>query len=102
MDTQLKKGLLEICVLKYLSRQPSYGYEIMLGMSKGTLLSESTLYSILRRLEVGGYLETYREEHDGRLRKYYEITRDGATRLNEFRTEAARIEEILKYIKRRS
>jgi PadR family transcriptional regulator PadR len=99
MDTQLKKGLLEICVLRYLSSDPSYGYEIMLGVSQQMPMSESTLYSILSRLASSGYLTTYREEHDGRLRKYYEITRDGVIRLDEFRAESARVEKILSYIR---
>ncbi|GHU07839.1 PadR family transcriptional regulator [Alphaproteobacteria bacterium] len=98
IDTQLKKGLLEMCVLKYLSGDPSYGYEIMVGVAEHAAISESTLYAILHRLESQGMLSTYREEHDGRLRKYYEITRAGIIKLNEFKGENAKMQQILGYI----
>jgi PadR family transcriptional regulator PadR len=98
VNVQLKKGLLETGVLRYLARQPSYGYEIISTVSQYTPLSESTLYTILKRLESQGYLTTYREEYDGRLRKYYEITKTGMVKLDEFQLEYAEIQQILNYI----
>jgi PadR family transcriptional regulator PadR len=98
MDTQLRKGLLEMCVLKYLARQPSYGYEIMLNMPGCAAMSESTLYTILKRLEHQDYLTTYTQEYDGRLRKYYEITKAGMIKLNEFKGENVKMQQILTYI----
>lgn len=98
MDSQLKKGLLEMCVLKYLSHNPSYGYEIMTNVSQYDPISESTLYTILYRLERNNFLTTYREEHDGRLRKYYKITRKGRERLREFKGENIKMQQMLTYI----
>jgi PadR family transcriptional regulator PadR len=98
MNTQLRKGLLETCVLKYLAQQPSYGYGIISAVSEYAPMSESTLYTILKRLENQGCLSTHREEYDGRLRKYYEITKVGDAKLNEFRSEYAEIQPILNYI----
>jgi Predicted transcriptional regulators len=98
MDSQLKKGLLEMCVLRHLSSQPSYGYEIITDISEYATISESTLYTILYRLEKNKCLATYREEHDGRLRKYYKITKEGKKRLKEFKGENIKMQQILTYI----
>ena len=70
MDTQRKKGLLDICVLAALMREPSYGYRIVSDLEPVIDVSESTLYPILRRLEKNGSVSTYSQEHNGRLRKY--------------------------------
>ena len=98
MDSQLKKGIIEMCVLKCISNSPSYGYEIMTDVSIYTSITESTLYTILHRLKNQGYLTTYTEEHDGRLRKYYEITSEGVNKLNEFIGGNAKMQKILNYI----
>jgi PadR family transcriptional regulator PadR len=98
MDTQLKKGLLEMCVLKYLARQPSYGYEIITGVSEFVPMPESTLYTILKRSENQGYLMTRRKECEGRLRKYYKLTRSGRKKLNAFKGEYAKMQQLLTYI----
>ena len=98
MDSQLKKGLLEMCVLRYLSSKSSYGYEIITNISEYAVISESTLYTILYRLEKNQYLTTYREEHEGRLRKYYKITNKGKKKLNEFKGENIKMQQILTYI----
>lgn len=98
MDSQLKKGLVEMCILRYLSHHPSYGYEILTDISKYTSISESTLYTVLYRLERQGSLETYREEHDGRLRKYYKITHEGLVKLEEFKKENMKMQRLLNYI----
>lgn len=71
MNAQLKKGLLEFCVLAVLKKGDSYGYQMIKDMSHCIEISESTLYPILKRLEQNNYVETYSQEHNSRLRKYY-------------------------------
>ena len=77
LDPQLKRGLVEICVLSALGRNDSYGYQIIKDLSGCVEISESTLYPILRRLEAAGSLTVYSVEHSGRLRKFYHITDQG-------------------------
>ena len=84
MDAQLRRGLLEVCVLAAVARHDSYGYQIIREMEPYVEISESTLYPILRRLEAGEMLRVYSVEHSGRLRKYYQITQRGLDRLEEF------------------
>lgn len=98
MDIQLKKGLLELCVLKCLEKKSSYGYKIIGDMSSYIQISESTLYPILRRLEDNKYVSTHREEHNGRLRKYYEISQDGKQKLKDFKKEYSKIKKIYDFI----
>lgn len=98
MDTQLKKGLLEVCVLAVLNREDSYGYQIVKDISGFIEVSESTLYPILRRLEAGECLTIYAREHNGRLRKYYRITETGRERIRDFLegwNEMMRIHEFI-------
>lgn len=87
MDIQLKRGLIEVCVLSLLKREDSYGYQLIKDMSAVMEVSESTLYPILRRLESAQCLRVYTREHDGRLRKYYAITDAGRARIEEFLTD---------------
>lgn len=84
MDVQLKRGILEICVLSVLSRGDSYGYQIIKDMGHEVPITESTLYPILKRLETAGSLTVYSVEHNGRLRKFYAITDTGRRRIAEF------------------
>lgn len=98
MDTQLKKGLLDVCVLKVLSMDDSYGYKIMSDVSAYVELSESGLYAILKRLEQQALVTTYKEEHENRLRKYYHLTDAGLAKLQEFRPEFAKIERIIQFV----
>ncbi len=79
MNAQLKKGLLEFCVLAVLKKGDSYGYQIIKDMSHCIEISESTLYPILKRLEQNNYVETYSQEHNSRLRKYYRMTESGGS-----------------------
>ena len=72
MDIQLKRGLLDVCVLAAIKNEDSYGYKIIKDMSPYLELSESTLYTILKRLETAGMLTVRSVEHEGRLRKYYD------------------------------
>ncbi|MFQ6862352.1 MAG: PadR family transcriptional regulator [Beduini sp.] len=98
MDIQLKKGLLDICVLTVLKRGDSYGYQIVKDVSDYVETSESTLYPILKRLEANGSLTTYSVEHQGRLRKYYQITDDGKEKIKEFLEEWKQVEKIYQFI----
>lgn len=84
IDPQLKRGLLDICVLSLLRRGDSYGYQIIKDLSGCIEISESTLYPILRRLEAGGSLTVYSVEHSGRLRKFYRVTRPASDRSTSF------------------
>ena len=85
MDVQLKRGLLEVCVLSVLVRGgDSYGYQIIKDMSPRVPITESTLYPILKRLEAAGCLTVYSVEHSGRLRKFYSITDAGRRKIREF------------------
>lgn len=102
MDTQRKKGLLDICVLAILSRGPSYGYLIIGEVSKCIEISESTLYPILKRLEQSGSLRTYRQEHNGRTRKYYEITDTGRQKIQEFLGEWEEMKNIYRFVAKQS
>ena len=98
MDTQLKKGLLEMCVLAVLKRGDSYGYQIIKDISVCITISESTLYPILKRLENNGCLTTYSVEHNGRLRKNYKITEVGEQKIQEFLDEWDQVMEIYYFI----
>ena len=98
MDAQLKRGMLDICVLSAIKNKESYGYQIIKDIGEYVKISESTLYPILRRLETANYLTVRTAEHSGRLRKYYMITDDGLNRIEEFKTEWKDIMSIYKYI----
>ncbi len=94
MDSQLKKGILDVCVLYALERGESYGYKIINDLGGIIEVSESTLYPILRRLESAGFLTTRTVEHGGRLRRYYKITKSGLTRLHSGRVDLQEINII--------
>lgn len=87
MDIQLKRGLLDICVLASIKNEDSYGYKIIKDMKPYIELSESTLYTILKRLELLEMLSVYTSEHEGRVRKYYHITDLGLKRIKEFKQD---------------
>ncbi|MDE7265749.1 MAG: PadR family transcriptional regulator [Clostridia bacterium] len=91
MDSQLKKGVLDVCVLHAISKSESYGYKIISDLQGIIEISESTLYPILKRLESGGYLSTRTAEHGGRLRRYYNITADGNKKLLSGKTDLLEI-----------
>ncbi|MEG1410973.1 MAG: PadR family transcriptional regulator [Terrisporobacter sp.] len=99
MDIQLKKGLLEFCVLSDLQKSDSYGYQIIKDISSCVEISESTLYPILKRLESNCYVETYSVEHNSRLRKYYKITTLGEERIKEFLNDWQQVMKIYYFIK---
>ena len=87
MDAQIKKGVLDACVLYALSKGESYGYKIIIDLQDVITISESTLYPILKRLEAGGAVTTRTKEFSGRLRRYYKITDLGLQKLNESRRD---------------
>ena len=83
MNTQFRKGVLEICVLTLISKKDMYGYEIVQNISKVIEVNEGTIYPILRRLTKEGYFETYiLESNEGPARKYYKLTAEGKNNLN--------------------
>ncbi len=99
MDSQLRRGILEVCVLKALSDGESYGYQIIKDISPFVAMSESTLYPILKRLEAAGALTVWSREHNGRLRKYYRITDAGRERIRAFLAEWEDVTRAYNYIK---
>ena len=98
MDIQLKRGLLDVCVLAAIKDEASYGYKIIKDMKPYMHLSESTLYTILKRLETANMLTVSTTEHGGRLRKYYHITQPGVERIDEFKQDWQEILGIYRFV----
>lgn len=98
MDIQLKRGLLDVCVLAAIKDEDSYGYQIIKDIKPYVEISESTLYPILRRLEAGALLTVRTTEHNGRLRKYYHITELGLERIKTFKKEWQEITAIANFV----
>ena len=98
MDVQLRKGILELCVLAALREGESYGYQIIKDISKYIEISESTLYPILRRLETSGQVDSYQTPYNNRLRKYYRLTKAGHEALAAFAEEKEQLIGVLNFI----
>lgn len=98
MDVQLKRGLLDVCVLAAIKNEDSYGYKIIKDMRACVELSESTLYTILKRLELSGMLTVRTSQHEGRLRKYYHITKEGLSRIEDFKNEWREVMSIYQFV----
>lgn len=98
MDIQLRRGILEVCVLAAIKDEDSYGYQIIKDMKPYVEISESTLYPILRRLETAKYIAVRTVEHNGRIRKYYHITDLGLNRIESFKKEWDEIISIYKFV----
>ena len=98
MDGQLKRGLLDVSVLAAIKDEESYGYKIIKDMKPYLEMSESTLYTILKRLESSKMLTVRTAEHGGRLRKYYKITKEGLLRIEEFKEEWREVMAIYKFV----
>lgn len=98
MDVQLKKGILEACVLKAVLYEDSYGYKLIRDISPHIEISESTLYPILRRLEADNCIVLYSAEHNGRLRKYYSITDRGKDRLRGFIADFDELMKVFRFV----
>lgn len=99
LDPQMKRGLLETCILAALCRGDSYGYQIVKDLPEGIRISESTLYPILRRLESAGSLTVYSVEHNSRLRKFYRITAAGRAQIQDFLAGWGEIEAMYQFIR---
>ena len=98
MDIQLKRGLLDVCVLAAIKNEDSYGYKIIKDMKPYIEMSESTLYTILKRLETANMLTVRTAEHNGRLRKYYHITETGLGRIDDFKNEWREVMSIYQFV----
>ena len=98
MDGQLKRGILDVCVLSAIKNEDSYGYKIIKDMKPYIELSESTLYTILKRLETASMLTVRTAEHGGRLRKYYRITDAGLRRIEAFKNEWKELMDVYRFV----
>ena len=98
MDIQLKRGMLDVCVLAAIKDEASYGYKIIKDLKPCIELSESTLYTILKRLESAHMLTVHTAEHGGRLRKYYHITQAGLGRIADFKEEWKELLSIYRFV----
>ena len=98
MDIQLKRGLLDVCVLAAIKDEDTYGYKIIKDVKPYITLSESTLYTILKRLETADMLTVCTAEHGGRLRKYYHITAAGLKRIADFKDEWKEMLSIYQFV----
>ena len=99
MDPQLKKGLLDACVLASIAHEDAYGYRVTQDAVALLGVSESALYPVLRRLQKDGCLEVYDREFAGRNRRYYKLTETGDSQLrlyqSEWRSYSSKISGIL-------
>ena len=102
MDIQLKRGILDVCVLTAIKNEDSYGYKIIKDIKPYIEMSESTLYTILKRLELSKMLTVYTREYGGRLRKYYHITCAGLGRIKDFKNEWDEVMSIYQYVVKES
>ena len=98
MDIQLKRGLLDVCVLAAIKNEDSYGYKIIKDLKPYIELSESTLYTILKRLEEAGMLTVKTAEYGGRLRKYYHITDLGLRRIEDFKNDWKELLNVYQFV----
>ena len=98
LDIQLKRGLLDICVLAAIKNEDSYGYHIIREITPYVSISESTLYPILRRLEEAGKVTSYNTEFHNRIRKYFHITEVGIASLEAFDKDRMELLRVLDYI----
>lgn len=100
LDPQMKRGMIDACVLSVLCRGESHGYKIIKDLSQCMEVSESTLYPVLRRLETAGMLKVHSVEYNGRLRKMYSITYLGRAHLEEFLANEDEVLGIYKFVRR--
>jgi len=100
MEAQIKKGILEMCVLYTIRGKAMYGYDVMKSMRRHfPEVNESTFYSILRRLHADGSAEmTPGSESNGPTRKYYKITDTGRAVLDQSMQSWRRIRGIVEEI----
>jgi PadR family transcriptional regulator PadR len=89
VGAQLRKGVVEYCILGLLSREPMYGWTLSEALvGRGMIASIGTLYPVLTRLRAQGLVTTYDELSDsGRARKYYRLSPAGVEQLDSFRAQ---------------
>lgn len=100
MNTQLKKGFLEYCILATLNQGDSYGYQIIKDIGEVISIAESTLYPILKRLEKKELITSQNQIYNNRVRRYYHITPEGIVNIKEFLTEQETVDNLFQFIKR--
>ena len=98
MDAQLRRGVLDVLVLSAIKNEDSYGYKIIKDLKPIIDLSESTLYTILKRLIDDKMVVVKSVEFEGRLRKYYHISDKGLRRIAEFKEEWKELMSIYSFI----
>lgn len=88
MQTQLRKGALELCILALLKQQDSYAYEMVQMLSQYISISEGTIYPLMRRLQSQKWVETYLQETSGGpARKFYRLTELGLAEFNNMQSQ---------------
>ena len=97
---QLRKGVLDLCVLALLERQDGYAYDIASRLAEAIGMGEGTIYPLMRRMQTDGLVKTYLEESSsGPPRKYYQLTKAGRAALIEQKADwnafAASVAKIL-------
>lgn len=98
MNIQMKKGVLDSLVLNVINKKDTYGYQLSQDVSKILTVAETALYPVLRRLEMQDLLKTYSKEYNGRLRKYYTITKKGKKMLNSHIEDLIELKGIIENI----
>ncbi len=90
LQVQLRKGVLEMCVLALLSQEDGYAYDIAARLAQDIGMGEGTIYPLMRRMQADGLVKTYLEESaSGPPRKYYQLTKAGRAALTAHSTEWA-------------
>ena len=99
MNTQLKKGTLDLCVLSLLARGDRYGYELTEELSDKMKIATGTLYLVLKRLKDDDYVTTYlQESENGPARKYYHLTDEGKNCYGQMKTEWQEFAKVMNEI----
>ena len=99
IDIQLKKGVLELCVLELLAQEDSYAYEIASRLTNGIGMGEGTIYPLMRRMQSDGLVRTYLvESASGPSRKYYKLTATGRGALDAQRAEWIAFEAAVRHV----
>jgi PadR family transcriptional regulator PadR len=105
LQVQLRKGVLEMCVLVMLAPEDGYAYDIASRLAEDIGMGEGTIYPLMRRMQSEGLVSTYlQESNSGPPRKYYQLTEKGRTVLNEritdWREFSSAVSKILARMKR--
>ncbi|XFA99481.1 PadR family transcriptional regulator [Candidatus Izemoplasma sp. B36] len=88
MNSQFKKGIIEICVLKIMESEDLCGFDVIEKLASAVPVNENTIYPLLRRLTMQGYFETYKVPSPvGAPKKYYKLTEEGKEKLDEYLTD---------------